>query len=267
MELRDYLQLLVRRWLVITVTVIVGAGIAFSATDRTARYETSALLLVSPERFSLETEGANVSFDRIAVIDRLLLTYSRMINSNRVGVGASELLELDRSPESIVAAVEAAPVTGTQLLRITAADTSPATARDVANAVAQAFIDAVESTEVDAEEETGGAIPGGVPVSIFEAATVPAEPLSTGLLGNLLLGAVFGFLVAAGTCIAVDAFDVTVRSAYDAERRLGVPVLGTIPTLRNPQQLLARTRAEMRRAARAPADPVEAGSTPGRIDA
>ena len=79
MELRDYVQLLLRRWVVIVVSVIVGVAIAFSATDRTSRYETSALLLVSPDRFSLETEGANVSFDRIAVIDRLLLTYSRMI--------------------------------------------------------------------------------------------------------------------------------------------------------------------------------------------
>lgn len=267
MELRDYFQLLLRRWLVIAVTVVVGIAIAFSATDRTARYESSATLLVSPERFSLETEGANVSFDRIAVIDRLLLTYSQMIRSNRVGVGAAALLSIDRAPAAIVGAVQAAPVTGTQLLRVTATDTSPATARDIANAVARAFIGAVESTEPDAEEEAGGDIPGGVPVSIFEAASVPSKPLSTGLLGNVMLGALFGFLVAAGACIAVDALDVTFRSVRDAEHRLGVPVLATIPTLRNPQQHLARVRAELRQAARPHPQPPSTPSEAETVDA
>lgn len=264
MDLRDYLQLLLRRRIVLVVAVVVGVAIAYSATDRTSRYETSATLLVSPERFSLETEGSNISFDRIAVIDRLLFTYSRMIKSDRVGIGAAELLNLERSPQSIIGSVSAEVVNGTQLLRITGTDTNPATARDITNAVAQSFIDAVNSPS-DTPTEEGGNIPGGVPVSIFEAAAVPSQPLSTGLLGNVLLGAVFGLLVAAGVCIAVDALDVTVRSVHDAEHRLGVPVLGTVPVLRNPSQLLNRTRAEMRQAARA-SEPESSGPAPPTAD-
>jgi hypothetical protein len=87
-----------------------------------------------------------------------------------------------------------------------------------------------------------------VPVTVFEPARVPAAPLQTGLIGNLLLGGVFGLIVAAGICIAVDALDVTVRSVRDTERKLGLPVVGTIPVLRNPQRLLAQTQAELRRA-------------------
>jgi succinoglycan biosynthesis transport protein ExoP len=234
MELREYFRLLLRRWPVLVLTMVVGAGIAYVATDRTPRYEASALILVSPERFMLETEGANVSFDRIAVIDRLLLSYSAMIKSSTISTAAAAQLDVDRSPKSVIGAVSADVVTGTQLLSVSATAEDPAAARDIANAVADAFVDAVDTTSSTGD----GRIPGGVPVSVFERAGFPAEPLSTGLLANLVLGSLFGLLVGAGACIAVDAFDVTARSVEDAERRLGIPVLGAIPDLGNPRELV-----------------------------
>jgi capsular polysaccharide biosynthesis protein len=233
MELREYFRLLLRRWPVLLVSVLVGAGIAYIATDRTPRYESAALILVSPERFQLETEGANVSFDRIAVIDRLLLSYAVMIKSSTISTEAAAHLDAERSPESVIGAVEADVITGTQLLSVSATAKEPDAARDIANAVADAFVDSVNTTS-----DTGsGVIPGGVPVTVFERASFPSEPLSTGLLSNLLLGGLFGLLVGAGLCIAVDALDVTARSVEDAERRLGVPVLGAVPDLGNPREL------------------------------
>lgn len=238
MELREYFRLLLRRWPVLLLTMVVGAGIAYVATDRSPRYESTALILVSPDRFMLETEGANVSFDRIAVIDRLLLSYSEMIKSTTISTSAAARLDAERSPKSVIGAVSADVVTGTQLLSVRATAKDPTASRDIANAVSDAFVDAVNTTS-----STGnGLIPGGVPVSVFERAGFPSEPLATGLLSNLVLGSLFGLLVAAGACIAVDALDVTVRSVEDAERRLGIPVIGTIPDLGNPREL-AQARA------------------------
>jgi capsular polysaccharide biosynthesis protein len=251
MELREYFRLLLRRWPVLLLTVVIGAGIAYIATDRAPRYEAKALVLVSPERFQLETEGANISFDRIAVIDRLLLSYSEMIKSTTISTEAAARLEANRSPQSVLGAVEADVITGTQLLSVRATASEPEAARDITNAVADAFVDAVNTTS-----DTGnGSIPGGVPVSVFERAGFPAKPLSTGLLSNLLLGSLFGLLVAAGACIAVDAFDVTVRSADDAERRLGVPVLGAVPDLGDPRELAEPPRRPDDGGPRAEADP------------
>ena len=233
MELREYFRLLLRRWPVLLLSVVVGASIAYVATDRTPQYRTEAVILVSPREFQLETEGANISLDRIAVIDRLLLSYAEMIKSTTISTEAAARLAAERSPESVGGAVTADVIQGTQLLRVGATAEDPAAARDMANAVADAFVDVVNTTS-----DTGtGSIPGGVPVSVFERAPFPAAPLSTGLLSNLLLGGLFGLLVGAGLCIAVDALDVTARSVEDAERRLGVPVLGSIPDLGNPREL------------------------------
>jgi capsular polysaccharide biosynthesis protein len=237
MDLRGYFQLLLRRWPVLVVTMLVAMGIAYTTTDRTARYQTGALLLVSPERFDLQSEGSNVSFDRIAVIDRLLLTYSRMIQSDTVASGAAHRINNIRSAESIRGATLALPVPQTQLLNIIVTDSDPAAARDISNAVAQSFIDAVNAAP---SANATGVIPGGVPVTIFEQARLPVAPLGTRLISNLILGGVFGLLIAAGACIAADAFDLSPRSVRDTERRLGVPVVGTIPPIRVPQSLIRR---------------------------
>lgn len=243
MDLRGYFQLLLRRWPVILLTAIVGMGISYVSTDRTAKYETSALLLVSPERFSFGAQSANVSFDQISVIDRLLVTYARMIQSDTVASGASDRLPVDRSSAAIIAATRAEIVPATQLLRVVAGDTDPTVARDLANAVSSSFVDAVNATRTGNET---GLIPGGVPVTIFERARLPAAPLPTRLVSNIILGGIFGLLIAAGACIAADSFDVTVRSVRDTERKLGVPVVGTIPGMRNPL-LLARARIGKKR--------------------
>lgn len=233
MELRGYFQVLLRRWTVLVVTTLVAVGVAYLATDRTNRYESSALLLVSPARFDLQTEGANVSLDRITVIDRLLLTYSHMIQSDTVASGAAARLNIDRSTSAIIAATKASPVPQTQLLQVTVTDSDPTIARDLTNAVAQTFIDAANAAPTS---NSTGVIPGGVPVTIFEGAHLPLVPLPSRLVSNVILGALFGFLLAAGATIAADAFDLTVRSVRDTERRLGLPVVGTIPSARSPRR-------------------------------
>lgn len=232
MDLRGYFQLLLRRWPVLLVTMVVGVSIAYVTTDRSPHYEASSTLLVSPDRFNVQQSGANISFDGISVIDRLLVTYSRMIKSVTVANGAADLLNNDLSAASISAATRAEILPQTQLLRVVANASDPTVARDLSNAVAQSFVNAV-NTPPTAKDTSS--IPGGVPVTVFERATLPGAPLGNRLMSNVLLGAIFGLLVAAGACIAADAFDVTIRSVRDAERRLGIPVLGTIPPMRQAQ--------------------------------
>jgi len=234
MELRGYFQLLLRRWPVLLVTMLVAMGIAYTTTDRTARYESSSMLLVSPERFDLQSDNGNISFDRIAVIDRLLLTYSRMIQSDTVAGDAAHRVNNERAPGAIIGETRAVVVPQTQLLQVVVTDTDPTAARDISNAVAQSFLGAVNKAP---QANATGVIPGGVPVSIFEEARLPVAPLGTRLLSNLILGAIFGLLIAAGACIAADAFDLSPRSVRDTERRLGVPVVGAIPSMRLPKNL------------------------------
>lgn len=250
MDLRGYFQLLLRRWPVLLVTMIVGVSIGYVTTDRSSHYEASSTLLVSPDRFNVQQSGANISFDGISVIDRLLVTYSRMLTSATVANGAADLLNNDLSAASISASTRAEILPQTQLLRVVANASDPTVARDLSNAVAQSFVNAV-NTPPSAKD--AASIPGGVPVTVFERASLPAAPLGNRLVSNLVLGAVFGLLVAAGACIAADAFDVTVRSVRDAERRLGIPVLGTIPPMRS---------AAVQRTGPAPPEPTEGDEEP-----
>ncbi len=68
---------------------------------------------------------------------------------------------------------------------------------------------------------------------MFEHATLPTTPRPTDLTNNMLIGALFGFLAAAGLITLLEYLDITLKSVEDAERSLGLPVLGGIPVVDN----------------------------------
>ena len=46
---------------------------------------------------------------------------------------------------------------------------------------------------------------------------------------KFVLGALFGFVIAALIVLVLDYLDVTVKSPEELERRVGLPVLGIVP--------------------------------------
>ena len=57
-------------------------------------------------------------------------------------------------------------------------------------------------------------------------------PEPTALTFNLAVAALIGLVVGIGLVVLLDYVDVTIRGIEDAERRLELPVLGSIPDLR-----------------------------------
>lgn len=74
-------------------------------------------------------------------------------------------------------------------------------------------------------------------VNLLTAATAPAQPSSPRLAFNTLWAVFLGTLAAIGAALALEVHDRRVRSAFDAQRSLGLPVVG----------VLRRTRARGRR--------------------
>ncbi len=72
-----------------------------------------------------------------------------------------------------------------------------------------------------------------VNVWTVQAAKVPDQPVSTHKKRKLALGLILGLLFGIGLAFFVDYLDNTIKSADEAEQRLGVPVLGVISFLRS----------------------------------
>ena len=222
MELRRYLNIIRRRWLLVLVTVLVALVGSYLRLPDTSNYTATATILVGPQQFA-DSERP-VSGDELAGFDRIISTFSRLIVSRPVAEDALARLELDRSADSLSGSARASGVPNTQLLVVNVTDADPTLARDLTNALAESFVDTVRSLEPGVE----GAVPFA-PVYVFERAQLPTQPASTGATGSVVVAGVFGAVVAAGVALFIEYLDITLKTAVDVERRLELPVLGVIP--------------------------------------
>jgi capsular polysaccharide biosynthesis protein len=223
-ELRRYFAILRRRGLLIALTVAAGIVASYLSTSRVEVYTAQSTIYVGSRRIEV------VSGDFSVGLDRIIQTYAAMIDSDPTAAEALDATGLQRSTQSVVDATEVAPAPGTQLLRVTVRDSDPSAAQQLANGMANAFVEKISSFEPSAAPQPGE-VPQ-LPAYVYERAQLPTSPIPTGLGRRLFLGALFGFVLAAACAFLLEYLDVTIKSAADAERWLGLPVLGVIPVER-----------------------------------
>ena len=72
-------------------------------------------------------------------------------------------------------------------------------------------------------------------ITLVDAAEVPTRPSSPNLLLNLILALISGLVLAGAFVFLRDYFDDAIRSPDDVERKLGLPMLGLIPKVADPE--------------------------------
>jgi capsular polysaccharide biosynthesis protein len=226
-ELRRYWHLLRRRWILILISILIGAGIGYETTSRSSVYRTSAEVYVGTANFQQQVGELFVEQGLL----QIELTYADMINSPVIAEKAVQTGNIPRTAEQVVGETKATVLPGTNLLLVTATDRDPVVAAKVATGVSRAFQDEIKSFSPTATP-TVGTIPSE-PAYLFQPAGVPSRPIPTGLGRKVTLGAVFGLVLAILLILTLDYLDVTIKSADELERRLDLPVLGVVPMRRN----------------------------------
>jgi capsular polysaccharide biosynthesis protein len=215
--------------LVVAITVVAGLAAGYFTTPSTSIYTAQATLYVGARQLSTQGAAAAgfVSNDLVTGIQQVIQTYAKMIESEPIAQDALKQTGLQRSAESVAGATAAVPETGTQLLRLRTRDSDPLVAQKLANGVADAFVQKIETFEPTATPQPGS-VPQ-LPAYVFERAKLPTTPQASGLKRRLILGGLFGFVLAAGLSFLLEYLDVTIKSPTDAERRLELPVLAVVP--------------------------------------
>jgi protein tyrosine kinase modulator len=225
MELRRYLSIARRRALLIIAIVVAAVLAGWFVTPRTKTYTATSTMYVGSRSISVDPRSGQVSGDRVAGLDRLILTFTAMMRSNPVAASAVDNAGVNRQAGAVAAATVAKQVPNTNLITVSVTDHDPAAARALANGVSAAFVNQIQQFEPrDAQN------PDQV-VSVYQRASLPSVPNPSSLARNLALAGLLGVLVAAGVVALLEHLDISIRSSDDVERHLELPVLGVVPSL------------------------------------
>ena len=93
-------------------------------------------------------------------------------------------------------------------------------------------------------------VAGGVGVnniSIVDLADVPQNPSSPRLVLNLLIAMLAGLTIGAGIALGLEQLDETISDPTEVQRRLGLPLLGSVPKVKDetPRESLLDPKSEL----------------------
>ncbi|WP_308467861.1 polysaccharide biosynthesis tyrosine autokinase [Rathayibacter soli] len=223
MELRDYIRILRKGWILIVVCVLAGVGIAavYSALT-TPKYQASTELYVSVQTSNAAQTAdlaQGTTFARQAVT-----SYVSVVNSARVLDRVISDLGLTVSASKLSSQITAASPLNTVLIDITATDSDPAQAAKIANSVGKN----VAYVVVNQLEKPSGDTPSLVRIETIQPATAPAKPSSPNVPLNLVLGLLVGLAVGIGAAVLRSVLDTRIHSSRDIELVTQTPILGGI---------------------------------------
>ncbi|KNC19808.1 chromosome partitioning protein [Arthrobacter sp. RIT-PI-e] len=220
MELSDYLRILRRNWLLITVCTVVGlliGALASFMVRPTYTAETKLFMALQSSGSVQELQQGN-TFTQARV-----QSYVDTVNESLVLQPVIDALGLDLTTGQLSQKITATADLNTVIITIAVDDTSPVQAAAIAQATADSLMIAVDELERPSE---GGSSP--VTSTVIAPAIAPSEPSAPNTPLNLALGLLVGLALGAGAAVLRTTLDTRVRGESDLRRASEAPLLGGI---------------------------------------
>jgi capsular polysaccharide biosynthesis protein len=190
----------------------IGAALVF-ARMQTPLYRSTARLLVTPGRPDLGQQ---------LTVEKQLRPMAQRVKTTDVARQVDETERLDLGPERLLGQIRAEAIIDQGFIQIDADDTDPQRAERIAGAFAQVF------AQQQAAADVGKPQAERLYVDVLDRPSAATQVwpqtrvlvLAAGLIG-LLGGILLGF--------ALEYLDDSVSGVEEAERLLGLPVIGRIP--------------------------------------
>ena len=219
MELREYISIARRRWLLIVGTVVAVVAVAAALTSQmTPMYASTARVFISttPSNSTDAYQGGLFSQQRVS-------SYVDLLSGLELSQHVIDDLNLDMSATTLASKIKASVVPDTVVLKITVTDPSPIQAQRINDGVV------VQLQKFVAELET----PPGKDVPLLKATVVdsprlPAAPVSPQPVRNIALALVLGLLLGFGLAVLREVLDNSVKRVGDVPSLGETPVLGSM---------------------------------------
>ena len=219
MDLRDYIRVLRRNWLIVIGCVGLALGSATVLIAReTPTYTSTIRMFVSTPQAQ---EG--VAYQGGLFSQQRVISYADLVIGEQIAEAVIAELDLALTARELEDQLTSRVVPETVIFEISVTNTSAELAQQIADAVGVEFTALVADLE---SPEPGVAAPIKVTtVDPADLATVPASPRP---LRNLALAGVLGLLAGVGIALLRDLLDVTVKDVDRLSERVGASTLGII---------------------------------------
>ena len=222
MTLRDYAQLLRRRWLLVAlVTLICGGAATALSLSQTPEYASSVSLFVSASQSPTDV-GSIIATEQLT--QERVSSYADLASSRNLAATVVQQLGLDESPTSLSSRISASVPTNTVVINITVTDPSQARVPAIANAVGEQLSRTVERLE---SPLSGQSSP--IKVSVSQSATIPTSPATPKTSRNVAFGLIVGLVLGAGLAILLEVLDTRIKDLDTLRDRMGLTPLGLMP--------------------------------------
>lgn len=220
LDIRDYLRILRRNWILIVAAALTGLLLAGGSSMLTKPIYTSETQLF----VAIQSSGSVQDLQQGNTFSQARVqSYVKTVDSPVVLQPAIDALGLDMTAEQLAEDVVATTEPSTVLINISVVNNSPVQAAAIAQEVARSLIDAVDTLE---KPKNGGTSP--VSLSVIKPAVAPSSPSAPNTRMNLLLGVIIGVAAGVGMGVLRTTLDNRIRGEADLRQITAAPLLGGI---------------------------------------
>lgn len=217
-RLDELFESLKKRWLMIAsitlIATIISAALSFFVIK--PQYEASTKVFIGKD----ESDTQGYSQNDVMMYQKLMKTYSETIKTRDLVAKALNKTSYDLEAGDVLNNLTVVSVTDTQILQIKYKSNDPKEAMVVIEKVADEFIKT--SKEL---------VPNGN-IKIIEEVKLPENPVSPNKKMNIAIAFLLGLMVSVGLAFLLEFLDNTFKTKEQLERELDIPVIGTIPTIK-----------------------------------
>jgi len=216
-SLEDYFAIVKKKlWLIILITVsAVGIAALISFLVIKPTYQASTTIIVGKPELS---GGGSSQFTDVMMYQNLGKTYSEIAQSTLVAKGAYDRLSTKVPVAQIKNAITVTQESGTQILLISVKGKSPEEAYNITNAVSDAFKDSAKQV-----------FPTGGDIVSMDGAAKTETPIGPNKTLNMAIAFFIGLMVSVGIVFLLEYLDNTIKTEYDIEKYVQLPILGILP--------------------------------------
>ena len=213
-DLRDVFRAIFSRWWLIFICILVSAATSYAITKYviTPVYKAETSLYMGKE-----AEDLSLNLGVLQANNQLINDYSQLVKTRLVTDEVINALSLNIKKDDFDERVGVEIIKDSRLFRISFESSNPIMARDVANKLAEVVV-------TNAQE-----IIGVSNIRIIDPAIIPEKPDRPDVVKNVAVASAVGVVLALGLIYLLEMLDYTFKKSEDVEKRLGLPILGTIP--------------------------------------